>query len=809
VTEPARSARIGEPVRRKEDLRLITGTGCFSDDVNLEGQVYAVMLRSPHAHAHFRVTDAAKALAVPGVIAVLTGADLLADGMKPIPHRPFSPHPADIPLANTDGTPMFTAPHFPLAIDKVRHVGEAVAMVVAESVAAAKDGAEIVEVGYELLPSVSNTAAAARPDAPRLFEEARSNVCLDAKTGDREATAAAFARARHVVRFETWVPRVTGVPMEPRAAVGEYDPARGHYTLHAGTSGAWRTKMDLAIMLGVDEDAVRVITRDVGGHFGTRGMLYGEFALVVWAARRVARPVKWTCERHEAFATDYQGRDLVVEAELALDADGRFLAMRGSNLSNAGGHTTNFSPLRKGVEIMSSIYRVPAAHFRARGVVSNTAPTRPYRSSGRPEVLYVMERLIDLAARDCGFDRVDLRRLNLVTEAEMPYTNPFGMIYDSGAYHRVMEKALELGDWEGFPARRAQARARGKCRGIGVANYVDTASGVPRERAEMTVHADGSVDVIIGTVSTGQGHETSFAQLVTEWLGVPFDKVRILTGDTEFVKFGGGTHSGRGLRLASIVIWGASQSIVEKGRRIAALLLECEPEAVTFREGVFERTGGHRTVGLADVARAVHELPDLPEELRGPLAAVADETVTVAQFPYGCQVVEVEIDPELGTLEIVRYTAVDDVGRAVNPAIIHGQVHGGIAQGVGQALMEQCYYDPQTGQLLSGSFMDYAMPRADDFPFFDAEYVEIPSPTHPLGMRPGGEGGTAPALGVMINAIVDALSEFGVRHVEMPATPERIWRAIREARSGGERAKDNAARDRAAQPGGGALSSVA
>jgi carbon-monoxide dehydrogenase large subunit len=775
--------RIGEPVARKEDLRLVTGAGCFSDDVNLPGQTYAVILRSPHAHARLRGIETADAQAAPGVLAILTGRDLLADGIKPIPHRPFSPHPADIPLENTDGTPMFMAPHYPLAIDKVRHVGEAVAMVIAESVGAAKEAAERVDVDYEVLPAVANTAAAAKPNAPRVFDEARSNVCLDAYAGNGEATAAAFARAKYVTRFETWVPRVTGVPLEPRAAVGEYDAANTHYTLHAGTSGAWRTKMDLAIMLGVEEDAVRVVTKDVGGHFGTRGMLYGEFALVLWGARHVGRPVKWTCERNEAFATDYQARDLVVEAELALDAEGRFLAMRGSNVSNAGGHTTNFSPLRKGVEIMSSIYRVPAAHFRARAVVSNTAPTRPYRSSGRPEVLYVMERLIDLAAREHGFDRVELRRLNLVTEAEMPYTNPFGMVYDSGAYHRVMEKALELGDWAGLPARRAEAKARGKCRGIGVANYVDTASGVPRERAEMTVHPDGRVDVIIGTVSTGQGHETSFAQLVTEWLGVPFESVRILTGDTEFVKFGGGTHSGRGLRLASIVIHGATQQIIEKGKQIAALLLECEVAAVSFEEGVFTRAGGSRTVTLADVARGANDLPDLPESLRGPLVAIADETVNTAQFPYGCQVAEVEIDPDLGTVEIVRYAAVDDVGRAVNPGIIEGQVHGGIAQGVGQALLEQCYYDPESGQLLSGSFMDYAMPRADTFPFFNTQYVEFPSPTHPLGLRPAGEGGTAPALGVMINAIVDALSEFGVRHVEMPATPERIWRAIRDARS--------------------------
>lgn len=778
---------IGQPIIRKEDERLVTGAGCFSDDVNLPGQCYAVILRSPHAHARIGGINNARALGLPGVIAVLTGQDLLADGIKPIPHRPFSPHPADITLTNTDGTPMFTAPHYPLAVGKVRHVGDPVAMVIADSVAHAKDGAEAVEVDYDVLPAVAATAQAAHADAPRLFDDARSNVVLDATTGDREATAAAFAVAAHVVRFKTWIPRVTGVPLEPRGGVGEYDKATGRYTLHAGTSGAWRTKMDLVMMLGAEEDAVRVISRDVGGHFGTRGMLYGEFALLVWAARRVGRAVKWTCERHEAFATDYQARDLDVEAELALDKDGNFLAMRGSNISNGGGYPTNYSPLRKGVEIMSTIYRMPAAHFRARGVVSNSSPTRPYRSSGRPEVIYVMERLIDLAARQCGFDRVELRRRNLVTEAEMPYTNPFGMVYGDGAYHRVMEHTLALADWNGFAARRAEAKARGKCRGIGVANYVDTASGVPRERAELTVNTDGSADCIIGTVSTGQGHETSFAQLVTEWLGVPIDKVRILAGDTEYVKFGGGTHSGRGLRLASIVIHSAVQQIIARGKRIAALLLECDATVVAFQAGEFVRPGGTRRVSLAAVARAATELVDVPAELRGPLAAVGDETVTVAEFPYGCQVVEVEIDPELGQLKIVRYTAVDDVGRAVNPGIIHGQVHGGIAQGVGQALLEHCYYDPDSGQLLSGSFMDYAMPRADHFPPIDGEYLEIPSKTHPLGMRPAGEGGTAPALGVMINAIADALAEFGVTHVEMPATPERIWRAIHrgQTRPGG------------------------
>ena len=774
----AGSSGIGEPVRRKEDLRLITGKGCFSDDVNLPRQVYAVMVRSPHGHARILAIDIQHALASPGVLAVLTARDMLADGLRPIPHHPFALHPADIRMVNTDGTPVFAAPHYPLAPDKARYVGEAVAMVIADTVAAAKDGAELVGVDYAALPAVTNTIAAAQPDAPRVWDEASSNVCLDADVGDRDATAAAFARAAHIVKFETWVQRVTGVPMEPRAAVGAYDAATGQYTLYAGSSGAVRLKDDLATMLNVPAATVRVVMHDVGGHFGTRGMIYPEFALVAWAARRVGRPVKWTCERIEAFVSDYQGRDLAVEAELALDADGNFLAMRGSNIGNAGAHTGNFSPLQKGVEIMSSIYRVPAAHFRARAVVSNTTPTRPYRSAGRPEVIFVMERLIDLAARQCGFDRVELRRRNLLTEAELPYTNPFGMIYDSGAYHEVMEKALVLGDWADFAERRAEARQRGKCRGIGVANYVDTATGVPRERAEVTVHPEGRVDVIIGTVSTGQGHETSFAQLVTEWLGVPIENVRIRTGDTDFVKVGGGTHSGRGMRLASIVIWNSSQQIIAKGTRLAALLLRCEPSEIRFRDGRFAMTGGDRSVGLFDVAAGAMQLTDLPDDLRGPLAACSDETVNVASFPYGSHVCEVEIDPELGSVEVVRYAAVDDVGRAVNPLIIDGQVHGGIAQGVGQALLEQCFYDSATGQLLSGSFMDYSMPRADNFPFFATQLSEVPSPTHPLGMRPAGEGGTTPALGVVINAVVDALADYGVKHVEMPATPERVWRAV-------------------------------
>ncbi len=773
-----KSTRIGEPVRRKEDLRLVTGKGRFSDDVNLPRQLYAVMLRSPHAHARIRGIDSRKASAAPGVSAVLTGADFRADGIKHIPYNVFTLHPAEVQLVNTDGTPPFVTPCYSMAIDKVRYVGEVVAMVVAQTIAQAKDGAELIEVDYEVLPAVTNTIAATQPGAPRLWDEATSNVCVDATVGEGKATEAAFARAAHIAKIETWIQRVTGVPMEPRAAVGEFDPATQRYTLHAGSGGSVRLKKDLALILDVPEEKVRVLMDDVGGNFGTRGMIYPEFALVPWAARRLGRPVKWTCERSEAFVSDFQGRDLAVTAELALDAEGNFLAMRGSNIGNAGGHTGSFTPLQKGVEIMSSIYRMPCAHFRARAVVSNTVPTRPYRSSGRPEVMYVMERLIDIAARDFGFDRVDLRRRNLLKSSELPYTNPFGMHYDSGDYHDAMDKALAMGDYAGFAARRAEAKTRGKCRGLGIANYVDTATGAPRERAEITVHPDGRVDLVLGTISNGQGHETSFAQLVTEWLGVPFDCVRLITGDTDVVQVGGGSHSGRGMRMGSVVIWNSSKQIIAKGTRIAARLLESDPSVIQFDNGRFITSGTNPSVSLFEVAAAAQTLNDLPEDLRGPLAAFSDEMFNEASFPYGCHVCEVEIDPALGTLEIVKYSAVDDVGRAVNPMIIHGQVHGGIAQGVGQALWEQCYYDPASGQPLTGSFMDYAMPRADNFPFFDAEFTEVPSTTHPLGMRPAGEGGTTPALGAAINAVVDALSDYGVKHIEMPATPERIWRAI-------------------------------
>src|SRR5580704_15570678 len=722
---------IGQPVRRREDLRLVTGRGRYSDDLSLPGQAYAVFVRSPHAHALIRALDPAAARAAPGVLAVLTSEEMREDKLNPLPHISNN-HPADIRIANKDGSPTVRPQHQPIIFPEVCHVGEIVAVVVATSVAAAKDAAELVEIDWEVLPAIARGLAAADPGAPRARLDS-PNIILDGEIGDEAAANAIFATAAHIVKFNTWVQRIAGVPMEPRAAVGEYDPATGMHTCHAGAGGAVSPRRDLAMVFGIPPEQARMVMHDIGGNFGTRGSFSVEFALVVWAAKRLGRPVKWTCERQEYFIADYQARDLSCHAELALDGQGKFLAMRGSNLVNQGAYAIAFGSLNKGVEIMSSIYHVPAVHFRARAALTNTLPTRPYRSSGRPEVMFVMERLIDLAAKQTGMDRIELRRRNLVPVSAMPYTNPFGMVYDSGEYHDCMEKVLRLGDWQGFAARRAEAKARGKCRGIGVSNYVDTATGAPREKAEMGVKPDdtafgGIVEVVIGTVSQGQGHETSFAQLIGEFLGVPFDSVNLVTGDTARVSVGGGAHSGRALRMGSIVMLNASKAIIEKGLQIASHVLEADVADLEFVAGNFTVKGTDRAIGIFETARAALERNDLPDELRGPLDGESDETVELAAFPYGCHVCEVEIDPETGVLDIVRYSAVDDVGRAVNPMIVHGQVHGGIVQGVGQAIMENAHYDPDSGQLLAGSFMDYAMPRADRMPFFDCELSEVPSP---------------------------------------------------------------------------------
>jgi carbon-monoxide dehydrogenase large subunit len=776
----ARSARegFGKPVLRKEDARLLVGAGCYSDDVNLPGQAYACFVRSPHAHARIGRIDTAAALATPGVIAVLTGEDAVVDGMQPLTHSPMPGNPHEEMVR--PGDVAFMAPHPPIPVDRVRFAGEVVAMVVAETPAAARDGAECIAVDWVPLRAVTWSLSAAAPDAPLLYEGTPSNVCVDAKAGDDVAVDAAFGRAAHVVRLETWVHRVTGVPMEPRAAVGVWEPASGRYTVHAGAGGLGRTQTGVAGALGVPERAVRVMARDVGGNFGTRNSCYPEFALVAWAARRVGRPVKWTSERREAFHADYQGRDLAVRAELALDSEGHFLALRAANTSNIGAHAVSFHPLNKGMALTGTVYRVPTVSIRGRAVVTNTSPTTPYRSAGRPEIMFVTERLIDLAARRHGFDRLELRRKNLVPASAMPYRNAVGTLYDSGDYLAAFDRAVALADWAEFEARRAEARRRGRYRGIGVASYIELNTGFPRERAHITVRPEGSVDVVLGTLSSGQGHATTFAQLVVEWLGVELSQVQLVTGDTDVTVVGGGAHSARALRLAAVVMATASDQIVAKGRRLAAWLLEAAEADVDFSARRFRVKGTDRSIDLFEVAAAARR-HDVPETCRGPLDGLSDETMPVPSFPYGAAVCEVEVDPETGVVEIVRYTSVDDCGRAVNPMILHGQTHGGIAQGVGQALWEGCAYDAESGQLLSSTLMEYALPRADMLPSFTTEISEVPSTSHPLGLRGGGEGGTTPALGAVVNAICDALAELGVEHLEMPATPERVWHAIQAA----------------------------
>ncbi len=771
---------IGQPVRRKEDARLLTGKGRYGDDFTLPRSAHAVFVRSPHAHARIVSINKDAVLAAPGVLAVLTGADYVADGLLPIPHNVGLMQPPDVAV-RLRAAPVATA-HYPLPPDKARFVGEQVALVVAETIAAARDAAELLDVRYEVLPSVAYAADAVQPGAPLLWNEAPDNVCIDIEIGNEAATVAAFARAAHVVRLETLAQRVTGVPMEPRTIAGAYDAGSGEYTIYTGSGrGVSKVRIDLSHVLGVAETQVRCVCEDMGGNFGTRNFFYPEYALLPWAARRIGRPVKWTCERTESFLSDYQGRDLTVEAELALDAAGKFLAVRGANLSNLGGHALSFVSLQKGIGLMSGVYHIPAAWFRGRAALTNTVPTTPYRSAGRPEVTFVLERLVDLAADRLGIDPAELRRRNMIARDAQPYANPLGLTYDSGDYPAAMEKALVLSDWDGFAARRAEARQRGKNRGIGVANYVELTSGSPRERTEITVLPEGRVELVMGTMSSGQGHETSFAQLVTEWLGVPFDSIGYVAHDTARVAAGGGSHSGRSMKLATTIIGQATDDIIDKGRKIAGVLLEAGETDIEYDHGHFRVAGTDRSVSLFAVAEAAATRSDLPAELQGVLGAVSDQTLPVASFPFGAQVCEVEVDVETGDVTIVAYIAVDDVGRAINPMIVHGQTHGGIAQGVGQALLENSHYDPDSGQLLAASFMDYAMPRADTFPEFITALSEVPSPTNRLGVRSGGEGGTTPALAVVINAIVDALSEFGLSHIEMPATPERVWRAIRDA----------------------------
>jgi len=771
---------VGSPVLRKEDQRLLTGAGRFTDDFNLPGQAYAAMVRSPHPHARIVRVEAERARAMPGVLGVYGGADCVADRLQPIPHHPLPATREDMKLTAPGGGAIFEGPHRLLPADKARHVGEAVAMVVAESRERAIDAAEAVEVEYEELPSATHSEDALGPGATTLWDEAPGNVLVDTTFGDRDATERAFACADRVVKWRFDIGRCTAVAIEPRAALGIYDAATGRYTLYAGTGGAVRQKKDLAAVLGVEDSKLRVITCDVGGNFGSKNRVYVEYGLALWASRKLDRPVKFTASRSEAFLSDYQGRDLVAEVELALRSDGRFLAMRASNLSNVGARCVSLSPLSKGSGLVTGAYDVPAATLRSRAAFTTTAPTNPYRSSGRPEVCFAIERLIDIAASELGIDRIALRRMNLVRPEAMPYRNAVGMTYDSGTYGANMDTAMRIADWDGFETRREAARARGRLLGRGLANYVESSIGSPRERAEIAVTSSGRVRVVVGTQPAGQGHETSFAQVVSTLLSVPVSAVDILLGDTDVVSAGGGSHSGRSMRHAATVFSMAAEELIRNGKRIAAFLLEADPARIEFASGRFSSPDAGKSFDFLELAREAGA-GLLPRELRNGLAVATDNEMHDPVFPNGCAICECEVDPETGSAAITRFAAVDDVGRCINPMIVHGQTHGGAAQGIGQALSEIFFVDRETGQPHTGSLMDYAIPRSDTLPSFDAEIVEVLSPTNPFGIKAGGEGATTPAPAAVINAIVDALAGFGVRDVTMPATPERVWRAIQEA----------------------------
>jgi len=773
-------AAIGQPMPRKEDERLLTGRGRFTDDVSVAGQAYAAFVRSLYPHAQILSVATAVADTMPGVIGVFTGADCRADGLRAIPHNPVPSARSNLKLTGPEGGDIFIGPQVLLPEDEVRHVGEAVAMVVAATPEEALDAAEAVDVDYAPQLCVTDSVTAAAGDAPCVWAEVPDNVCCDTTFGDVAATAAAFEQAHRVVTMDFRISRVTGVPLEPRGALGSFDADTGRYTLYAGSNGAVRHKQQIAAALGEDPEALRIICHDVGGNFGTKNRVYVEFGLVLWAARRLGLPIKFTATRSESFLSDLQGRDLVTHVELALAEDGKFLAYRASNLSNVGARVVSLSPLGKGIALVTGGYDIPVATARARAVFTHTVPTQAYRSSGRPEVAHALERLIDTAAYELGFDPIELRRKNLVTAESMPYTNALGITYDSGDYVANMDTALRLADWDGFPARQAEAETRGRKLGIGLANYIESSIGNPHERAELRVLPQGVVEAIIGTQPTGQGHETSFAQVIADLLGISAAEVRIVFGDTDIVRSGGGSHSGRSMRHAGTVICLAAEELIDRGRRIAALALDAVESEVSFAAGRFSYSG--QSLDWFSLAQRITDVA-LPEPLTDGLTVVKVNEMHTPVFPNGCAVCEVEVDPETGFTAIMRYVSVDDVGRVINPLIVDGQTHGSIAQGVGQALWEQCVIDPDSGQPLSGSLMDYALPRADELPPFVTAVNEILSPTNPLGVKSAGEGATTPALAVVINAIVNALRDYGVVDIEMPATPYRVWKAIRDAQA--------------------------
>jgi carbon-monoxide dehydrogenase large subunit len=768
---------IGQPVRRVEDRRFITGRGNYLDDISVSRQAQAFMLRSPHAHARIRAIDSSAALSAPGVVAVFTGDDLARDGIGTIPCLSA--------VTNRDGSPSVLPPHPAIARDRVRHVGDTVAMVVAESASAARDAAELIAVDYEPLPAAVDTAHALDPGQPQVWDDAPGNLCFDWEVGDRAAVEGAMVRARHRISLELVNNRIVVNSMEPRGAIGEHNPGEDSYTLWSSTQGSHFLRNLLAdSVFKTPENRIRVVTRDVGGGFGMKLFLYPEHILVLWAAKKVGRPVKWVPERADAFMTDTQGRDNVTRLVLALDEALRFLALDVELLANMGAYLSNFAPeipTASGAVMHSGVYAIPAIHVGVKGVFTNTTPVDAYRGAGRPEAAYAIERLIDYAARHVGVPPEELRRRNFIKPDAMPYQTPLGLNYDSGEFVRNMDQALTAADLAGFPSRRAEARARGRYRGLGYAVYIEQSGFPPDEFAELRFDPSGTLTILMGTQSSGQGHQTAYTQLAAERLGVVPEKIRVLQGDTAVISFGRGTGGSRSIPVGGASLAQAADKLIAKGRRIAAHLFEAAEADVEFADGIFSVSGTDRRLGIEEVARAAFD----PARQAPGVEPGFDESGHFAPpqptFPNGCHVCEVEIEPDTGHIEILRYLVVDDFGRVINPLLLAGQVQGGVAQGVGQAMLERTVFDLETGQLLTGSFTDYCLARADDLPAIEFSYNVIPCRTNPLGVKGAGEAGAIGAPPALVNAVVDALAELGIEHLDMPLTPERLWRAIHDA----------------------------
>jgi carbon-monoxide dehydrogenase large subunit len=775
VTMPHLKFGIGQPVHRKEDPRLLRGQGRYADDIALPGQAFARVVRSHHAHGRLRGIDAAAALALPGVLAVYTAADFVCAGYGAILCK--------LPQKNADGSPLFAPPRPIFATERVRYVGEPLAMVVAETAQGAEDAAELVIPDIEPMAAVSYPEAALAADAPRLHAE-RTNLCLDWRFGDDGAAERAFAEAAHVSRVRLVNNRIVVAAMEPRAAVAEFDRSSGRFTLHVGCQGVFGLRRALAEdLLRIDPERLRVLSYNVGGSFGMKAGAYPEYVGILHAAQALRRPVKWCDERSDSFVSDQQGRGTIIEGELALDHDGNFLAVRVRTTADMGAYLTAFGPAMPAVNMqknLPSLYRTPVVAISTRCVFTNTVPIGPYRGAGRPEANYVMERLVDTAARDTGRDPTAFRRQNLIPKHAMPYRAASGLDYDSGDFGAVLDAGLEQADWAGFAARREASEAKGRLRGRGLACYLEVTAPPNPEMGGIRFEPDGRVTIVTGTLDYGQGHASAFAQVLVERLGLPFELIDLVQGDSDQLLVGGGTGGSRSIMASGKALLEASAEVIEKGRALAGHFLEAAAADIEFAAGTFRIAGTDRAIALLDLAARVRGSTRLPDDLPHSLDAALITDSPPSAFPNGCHVAEVEIDPETGAVRLDRYTAVDDFGTLVNPMLAEGQVHGGVAQGIGQALLEHAVYDRQ-GQLLAGSFMDYALPRADAVPPIAVGFHPVPATSNPLGVKGCGEAGVTGALPAVMNAVIDALAARGVRHLDMPATPERIWRALQEA----------------------------